>query len=74
MLKAVLRRVRGFMLAEVVTELAALRAEILALRGEIARRDELAREELAPVLRQTEEALLTIALNSREEGKSLSGP
>jgi hypothetical protein len=68
MLKAVLRRVRGFMLAEVVTELAELRAEILALREVVARRDE-----LAPVLRQTEEALLTIALNSREEGKRLGG-
>ena len=67
MLKAVLRRVRGFMLAEVMAELTGLRAEILVLRGEIARRDE-----LAPVLRQTEEALLTIALNSRQgsEGPS----
>lgn len=57
MLKAVLRRVRGFMLAEVMAELVGLRAEILALRGEVARRDERARDELAPVLRQTEEAL-----------------
>jgi hypothetical protein len=39
MLKAVRRRVRGFMLVEVLTELAELRAEILALREEIARAD-----------------------------------
>lgn len=71
MRKAVLHRVRGFMLAEVVAELAGLRADIAGLRGEVsslraelARRDELVRGDLAPVLRQTEEALLTIALNS----------
>lgn len=81
MLKSVLRRARRFMLAEVMAELAGLRDDIAGLRGEVsslkaelARRDERARDELAPVLRQTEEALLAIALNSREEGKGLSGP
>jgi hypothetical protein len=79
MLKAGLRRVRGFMLAEVMAalagsraEIAGLRAEVSSLRAELARRDELVRGDLAPVLRKTEEALLTIALNSREQGKRLS--
>jgi hypothetical protein len=74
MLKAVLHRFRGFMLAEVTAELTGLRGDIAGLRGEVsslraelARRDEQIRGDLAPVLRQTEEALLTIALNSREE-------
>jgi hypothetical protein len=59
MLKALLRRVlgrlRGFMQAEVMAELAALRAET-------ARRDE-----MAPLVRQMEAALLTIALAGAAE-------
>jgi 3,4-dihydroxy-2-butanone 4-phosphate synthase len=55
MLKRLLRRLRGFMQAE-------LMAEIAALRGEMARRDE-----LAPLVRQMEAALLTIALAGAQD-------
>jgi hypothetical protein len=57
MLKHLLRRLRGFMQAEMMAELAAMRAEMAAMRAEMARRDE-----LAPLARQMEAALLTIAL------------
>jgi len=57
MVKGVLRRVRRFLNAEVMAELAAIRAEM-------ARKDE-----MAPLVRQMEAALLTIALAGKEEGE-----
>ncbi|HUW80963.1 MAG TPA: hypothetical protein VMV54_08755 [Acidocella sp.] len=64
MLKFVLRRVRRVMQAEVM-------AELTSLRAEMARRDE-----IAPLVRQMEAALLTIALGSAgaDENKSRSQP
>jgi hypothetical protein len=57
MLRRLLGRVRGFMQAETMAELAALHAELATIRAEMARRDE-----MAPLVRQMEAALLTIAL------------
>ncbi|MDD2705131.1 MAG: hypothetical protein PHU07_07350 [Acidocella sp.] len=61
MLKRFLRRLSRFMLAEAVTEIAALRQEVAALRAEAARRDE-----MAPLVQQMERALLTIALTKNQ--------
>ncbi len=58
MIKFLLRRVRRFMQAEVMDELAVLHAEIAALR-----RDTMLREDVRPVIRQMEAALLAIALS-----------
>ncbi len=78
MFKRGFRRLRAFMQAEMMTELAGARAEIGAARAEVAAvhaelaaaRAEMAvmrvemarRDELAPLVRQMEAALLTIAL------------
>ncbi len=61
MLKRFLRRLSRFMLAEAVTEIAALRQEVVTLRAEAARRDE-----MAPLVQQMERALLTIALTKNQ--------
>ena len=58
MVKFLLRRVRRFMQAEVMEELVALHAEIAALR-----RETMLREDVRPVIRQMEAALLAIALS-----------
>jgi hypothetical protein len=57
MVKFLLRRVRRFLGAEILDEVVALRAEVAALR-----RDAAGREDLTPLIRQMEAALLTIAL------------
>jgi hypothetical protein len=50
------------MQAETMAELAALHAELATIRAEMARRDE-----MAPLVRQMEAALLTIALGDGAE-------
>lgn len=62
MLKPALRRLRLFMGADLAAELHAIRIEIVALRAELAARDE---KENA-LAKQMEAALLTIALNRGE--------
>ena len=57
MIKFLLRRVRRFLGAEILDEVATLRAELAVLRHDAA-----AREDLTPLIRQMEAALLTIAL------------
>jgi hypothetical protein len=78
MLKHLFGRLRGFMQAELMAELAASRAELGAMRAELAQtRAELAqtraemarRDELAPLARQMEAALLTIALGDGMEAR-----
>jgi hypothetical protein len=63
MLKHLLRRLRGFLQAEMMAELAAMRSEMAGMRAEMARRDE-----LAPLARQMEAALLTIENPSARDG------
>jgi len=69
MLKPLLRRFRSFMQAEMLPELAAIRAELGAARAELAemRAGMARRDELAPLARQMESALLTIALGDGSE-------
>jgi hypothetical protein len=59
MVKFLLRQLRRFMQAELQEELVVLRAEVAALR-----RDIMLREDLRPVIRQMEAALLAIALSA----------
>jgi ribosomal protein L29 len=61
MVKALLRRLRAFLYADVTRELDAIRGELAELRAALARGDD-----LAPLVRQMENALLTIALNPAE--------
>jgi hypothetical protein len=53
------RFLRRFMHAEIMEELALLRAEVAALR-----RETMLREDIGPVVRQMEAALLAIALSA----------
>jgi hypothetical protein len=61
MFKFVLRRMRRFMQAELMEDLAVLRAEVAALR-----RDTMLREDVGPIIRQMEAALLTIVLTANK--------
>jgi hypothetical protein len=58
MIKFLLRRMQRFMQAEIMEELAVLRAEVVALR-----RETMLREDVRPIIRQMEAALLAIALS-----------
>jgi hypothetical protein len=62
MVKFLLRPMRRFVQAEIRKELAALQAEIAALR-----RDIMLRDDLKPMIRQMEAALLAIALSKSVE-------
>lgn len=61
MVKSLLRRLRAFLLADVMRELGAVRGELAEIRASMARRGD-----LEPVLQQMENSLLTIALNAGE--------
>jgi hypothetical protein len=58
MVRFLLRPMRRFVQAEIMKELAALQAEIAALR-----RDAMLRDDLKPMIRQMEAALLAITLS-----------
>jgi len=62
MVKFLLRPMRRFVQAEIRKELAALQAEIAALR-----RETMLRDDLKPMIRQMEAALLAIALSKSAE-------
>lgn len=59
MVRFLLHRMRRFMTAELLEEMAALHAELAALR-----RDTMLREDVRPVIRQIEGALLAITLSA----------
>ncbi len=62
MLKAMARRLRLFLQADVMAELAVIRAEMAR------------REELSPLLRQMESALLSIALGQENAAPHIAEP
>ena len=67
MVNLLLRRMRRFMQAEIIEQLAALHAEVAALR-----RDTMLREDVRPIIRQMEAALLAIALSKSTAGERIS--
>jgi hypothetical protein len=71
MLKRAIRRVRRLFYAEVLDEIAGLRAEISALRIELKQGAAVGGGlSSSPLARQMEAALLTIALNGAEKALS----
>ena len=65
MVNFLLHRVRRYLNAEILEEMAVLHEEVAALR-----RDTISREDVRPMIRQMEAALLAIALgpNTADEG------